>query len=186
MSQRMGITTDVLTRDSQASSGYWEIVQDALADLVRIMLLRCYDKEQCPMLYDHCRNLRGQVWLCAFPNFFLTIAPAEWRFPCPYFLEPYMNCIFAGAYFMALHMYLLVRCVWLFLARRQGHRYFTVQEWVMKTEYQGRGTPHWHIAAWILCCGPMKLLQGRTGTSLVSAFVKFLSLLFPCEIDVQI
>ena len=56
----------------------------------------------------------------------------------------------------------------------------------MKTEYQGRGTPHWHIAAWILCHGVMKLLQGRTGTSLVSAFVKFLSLLFRCEIDVQI
>ena len=41
MGQRMGVTADVLTRDSQASQGYWEIVQDALADLVRIMLLRC-------------------------------------------------------------------------------------------------------------------------------------------------
>ena len=56
----------------------------------------------------------------------------------------------------------------------------------MKAEYQGRGTPHWHIAAWILCYGPMKLLQGRTGTSTVFAFVKFLALVFRCEIDVQI
>ena len=78
MAKRMGITADVLTRDSQASTGYWEIVQDALADLVRIMLLRCYDQQHCPQLYHHCRKLRGQVWLCAFPNFFCTIA-LEWR-----------------------------------------------------------------------------------------------------------
>ena len=39
----LGVTADVMTRDSQASTGYWEIVQDSLADLVRIMLVRCYD-----------------------------------------------------------------------------------------------------------------------------------------------
>ena len=75
--KRTGITADDATRDSQASTGYWGIVQDALADLVRIMRLRCYDEEQYPMLYKHCRNLWGEVWLCAFPNLFLTIAPAE-------------------------------------------------------------------------------------------------------------
>ena len=42
--QHLGVTADVLTRDSQSSTGYWEIVRDALADLVRIMLLRCYDE----------------------------------------------------------------------------------------------------------------------------------------------
>ena len=96
MGKCMGLTADAPTRDSQASTGYWEIVQDALADLVRVMVLRCYDQEQYPMLYNHCRNLRGEVWLCAFPNLFCTIAPAEWRFPCPYFFEPYMNCILPG------------------------------------------------------------------------------------------
>ena len=146
MAKRMGITADVLTRDSQASAGYWEIVQDAVADLVRIMLLQCYDEQQYPQLYRHCRNLRGEVWLCAFPNFFCTVAPAEWRFPCPFWLAPYLNCIFAGAYMMALHMYFLVRMVWRFLARPAGHKYFIVFEWVMKTEYQGRGTPHWHLS----------------------------------------
>ena len=48
--KRMGVTGDVMARDSQASSGYWEIVQDALADLVRIMLVRCYDQENFPTL----------------------------------------------------------------------------------------------------------------------------------------
>ena len=61
----MGITADVLARDSQTSAGYWEIVQDGLADLVRIMLIRCYDKKNHKDLYDHVRGLRGQVWLCA-------------------------------------------------------------------------------------------------------------------------
>ena len=182
----LGVTGDVMTRDSQATSGYWEVVADSLADLVRIMLVRCFDQEGHPLLYQHCRNLRGEVWLCAFPNVFITIAPAEWKFPRPYFLERYKNCIFAGAYIMALHMYFLVRCIWLFLAARHGHRFFVVFEWCFKTEYQGRGTPHWHIAAWVVSMGCLAWLQGRTGTRVVSAFVNFLRMLFCCEIDVQI
>ena len=154
--KRMNVTADIMTRSSQVSSGYWEVVQGSLADLARIMLVRCFDAEGHPVLYKHCRSLRGEVWLCAYPNLFLTIAPAEWRFPRPYFLEPYLQCVFAGAYIMALHMFYLVRCIWRFLACSFGHRYFIVLEWVMKTEYQGRATPHWHIAAWIICHGIMK------------------------------
>ena len=184
--KRMGVTGDVMARDSQASAGYWEIVQDALSDLVRIMLQRCYDKENYPDLYQHVRDLRGQVWLCAFPNLFITIAPAEWKFWRPYFLQAYLDCVFAGAYIMALHMYYLVRCMWLFLASVFGNKFFVVYEWVMKTEYQGRGTPHWHIAAWIVCDFLMRCLQGRTGSAVVSRFVTFLESIFQCEIDVQV
>ena len=185
--QSMGVTGDVMTRDSQASGGYWESTQDALADLVRIMLQRCYDKENYPELYNGVRGVSGaQVWMTAFPNLFITVAPAEWKFQRPYFLMPYRHCVFRGAAIMALHMYCLVRCVWLFLASPFGHRWFMVYEWVMKTEYQGRDTPHWHIAAWVLSMGLMKLLAGRTGTAVVSCFVKFLELVFHCEIDVQI
>ena len=54
----------------------------------------------------------------------------------------------------------------------------------MKTEYQGRGTPHWHIAAWIVCCGLLGDLAGRTKKG-ISAFVRFLELVFRCDIDVQ-
>ena len=46
--KRMGLTADVLMRDSQSSSGYLDVVQDALADLVRIMLGRCYDQKKNP------------------------------------------------------------------------------------------------------------------------------------------
>ncbi len=124
------------------------------------------------------------MWLCAFPNLFVTIAPAEWKFFRPYFLEPYGNCVFAGSYLMALHMYYLVRCVWLFLACEGGHKFVHVYEWVMRTEYQGRCTPHWHIAAWVLCCGVFRDLVGRTKEDHKSAFVRFLALVFQCEIDV--
>ena len=77
----LGVTADVLTRDSQTSAGYWDIVQDSLADVVRIMLTRCFDEQGHPELHRQCRGLRGEFWLCAFPNLFLTIAPAEWTFP---------------------------------------------------------------------------------------------------------
>ena len=97
----MNVTADVIMRDSQASSGYWDQVSDALADLVRVMLGRCFDEKGYPELVKHCRNLRGEVWLCAFPNVFITIAPAEWKFPRPYFMEVYKHCVFAGAYIMA-------------------------------------------------------------------------------------
>ena len=115
--QKLGVTADVMARDSQASAGYWEIVRDALADLVRIMLIRCYDEVNHKQLYDHVRGLRGQVWLCAFPNLFITIAPAEWTFPRPYFLEPYKDYISGCAYIMALHMYYLVRSIWRMLCQ---------------------------------------------------------------------
>ena len=184
--QKMNVTADVMARDSQASTGYWEIVRDALADLVRIMMFRCYDEENHKELYDHVRGLRGQVWLCAFPNVFITIAPAEWTFPRPYFLQPYENCIFAGAYLMALRMMYLVRSMWAMLASRYVNRFFVVLEYVVKTEYQGRGTPHWHIAAWVVCFGMLSGLVGRTKTGILSPLVKFLMALFHCEIDVQV
>ena len=79
-------------------------MRDSLADLVRIMLTRCCDKERYPKLYDHVRGLKGEVWMCCFPNLFITIAPAEWTFPRPYFLQAYLHCVFAGAYILALHM----------------------------------------------------------------------------------
>ena len=73
--QRFGITADILTRDSQGSAGYWEIVQDSLADLVRIQLGRCYDKEGHPDLYNYVRGLRGgAVWQVAFPNLFTCLS----------------------------------------------------------------------------------------------------------------
>ena len=163
--QRLGITADILTRDSQGSAGYWEIVQDSLADLVRIQLGRCFDKEGHPDLYHYVRGMRGgAVWQVAFPNFFLTLAPAEWRFPLPYFLVPYKKNICAGSYLITLHIYYLTCTIWSFLAGRMGNRWFTVLESVKKTEYQGRGTEHTHIAAWVLAHVLLRTLAGNKKT----------------------
>ena len=115
-----------MARDSQAS--YWESVRDVFADLVRIMLLRCYEEVNHKQLYHHVRGLREQVWLFAFPNLFITIALAEWTFPRPYFLEHYKNYMSACAYIMALHMYYLVRSIWAMLCNKFGHRFFVVLE----------------------------------------------------------
>lgn len=59
--QRYGVTADVMSRHSQASTGYWETVQDALADLVRIMAGRCFDEKKYPKLYHQCRGLRRKA-----------------------------------------------------------------------------------------------------------------------------
>lgn len=187
----LGVTADVMTRDSQARAGYWEIVQDACADLTRVMLLRCHDEENHKALYDYCRGLRGQIRLAAFPNLFITIAPAEWKFFRPYFLAPYAKCVVAGSYLMALHMYFVVRCNRLFLASKFGNRFFTVLEYIIKTEYQGRGTPHWHIAARVLPHGLLANLIGRTndkrpGRVVRAVFLKLLETLSQCEIDVNV
>ena len=175
----MGLSGDVMVRDSQASSGYWEIVRDALADLVRIMLVRCYDQEHYPQLYNHCRGLRGERY--GNSPFQMCLSQLQLR------SESFQGRIFfAGAYIMALHMHFLVGFIWYFLANRFGHKFFIVYEWCNKIEYQGRGTPHWHLAAWVVCFGLLAWLQGRIGTAAVSVFVKFLSLLLHCEIGVQI
>ena len=76
--KRMGVTGDVMARDSQASAGYWEIVQDSLADLVRIMLGRCFDEQNYPELYRHCRTLRGEFWQCCFPNVIVSQSMVIW------------------------------------------------------------------------------------------------------------
>ena len=71
------------------------------------------------------------------------------------------------------------------LCSKFGHRFFIVMEYTMKTEYQGRGTPHWHFAAWVVCFGLLANLAGRS-KKYISPFVKFLELVFRCEIDVQV
>ena len=126
--------------------------------------------------------------MVAFPNLFITITAAEWKFPRPYFLRPYITAgyVYAAAYVFALHMHWLVRSVWSFLANTFGHKFFLVMEWVVRLEYQGRTTAHWHIAAWVLPHGLLSSLAGRSKTGVVSAFVKFLEVVFQCDVDVQV
>ena len=97
-SKDFGVTADVMARSSQLSCGFWDATQDALADLVRIITNCCCDVGGAyPELHQHSQSLSGQATVCGFPNLFITIAPAEWKVYRPHLLEPYVNCMFAGA-----------------------------------------------------------------------------------------
>ena len=64
--QKYGVTADVMCRDSQLSAGYWEVVQDANADLVRVMRDRCFDEKYAGgKLHRQVRENRGQVPQCS-------------------------------------------------------------------------------------------------------------------------
>ena len=44
LARERNLTADVLMRHSQVSTGYWDVVQDTGADVVRVMMARCHDK----------------------------------------------------------------------------------------------------------------------------------------------
>ena len=50
IARERNLTADVLMRHSQVSTGYWEVVQDTGADVVRVMMLRCHDKARDEIL----------------------------------------------------------------------------------------------------------------------------------------
>ena len=94
----------------------------------------------------------------------------------------------AGCYLIAIHMYLAVqRIIQYFLCSKFGNRWFKVYEYAIKTEYQGRGTPHWHMALWVVSyCGDLEQLRGRIKEMEESALFKFLYGCFGCNVDIQI
>ncbi len=131
------------------------------------------------IMFVYCEGKDG------FAPFQISSALSPQQNGCLYLLGPYKDYISGSAYIMALHMYYLVRSIWGMLSNKFGTRFFIVLEYTMKTEYQGRGTPHWHIAAWVVCFGHISLLAGRSH-KIISSFAKFLELVFRCEIDVQV
>ena len=137
-------------------------------------------------LYDHCNNPLKKEKL-AFPNFFITIAPAEWTFPLPAWLRD-MEAAgklseVSGA--VALHIY-HVLLVALKEILQPGDWFSHVFHNCMRIEFQGRGTVHIHIALWAIAHLGLHL-EGRTGDYTSSRFVDYLSALFGgCKVDVQL
>ena len=109
------LTADIMVRHSSMTTGYWEIVQDALADVVRSMAYGFASDIHRGHIPDSALDGTG---LAGFPNLFITIAPAEWKFPLPFFLFPYLGHLLSGAFLIAIHMHHLVSTVWAFLCRR--------------------------------------------------------------------
>ena len=139
-----GIAPDEAASGAQNFSAFWALERAKLEDV--------------------CRQ-RGM------PNLFFTIAPAEWKFPlhegmfghcgAPAELEKVQTTL-------ALHMrHVLKEVVEQCVLNRAGAcrapGVASVLEYSLRFEFQGRGTLHVHVVAWVQYCRPDTDLSGRTG-----------------------
>ena len=194
-----GVTPDSTADSVIQSESYWRHEQDITADIVRQMFLLCrqsapgdeIDRYQNSLKFDeHDTSLE-------FPNLFITIAPAEWKFPMHCSAQSYypdrghdMAC------FSTIHMYFVIRGTMDAILNEPNSQWFTkVFHYIIRLEYQQRGTIHFHLAIW---CIPKHLpshYRGRTGSTMAdrlkrdhqdtSPFHAYLEQLFSCHIDVQ-
>ena len=98
--------------------------------------------------------------------------------------------------FSTIHMYHIIRDTMEAILQEKNSQWFTsVLHYIIRLEYQQRGTIHFHIAIW---CIPKHLpshYRGRTGSTMAdrmrrnhqdtSPFHAYLEQLFSCHIDVQ-
>ena len=123
------------------------------------------------------------------PNIFITVSPAEWHFPLPWgVLGRYGACLHRGLGMLALHMFNIVTKFMVLYIFADGVFFSTVLAHVVRTEYQGRGTPHWHLAAWVIPMSqyPLVSLEGRTGRDHNSRLVSTCERILGASIDVQV
>ena len=158
MASQKGLTGDVIADNTSNSESYWRHEQDILCDVVRQVGLR-----------------RGRG--SAYPNLFITIAPAEWTFPLhsPLFAEMQRSGRLSGTQgLLTLHIYeLLMEMMKHVLSPNEFIQ--AVHNYVIRVEFQGRKTLHIHVAAWVESTYD---LRGRTGQQGNSAYVSWLEELF--------
>ena len=195
VSEQKGFSAEVATDHYTDSEAYWRHEQNISCDMVRQMARWCEvappadsKKTIDPMwhrIYDFCNDPLRPTSV-AFPNFFITIAPAEWLFPLPCWLQELVanGRLSDVSGMVALHLY-HVLVVAMKAILQPGEWFDDVFHYCMRIEFQGRGTVHMHIALWAIEKAGEEL-QGRTGDYEVSRFVNFLSYLFGgCKVDVQ-
>ena len=76
------LPADLAAQNRSDSESYWRREQDYLCDVVRQMRSRQESLEH-PGLYANA-HVGAEPRSLAYPNVFITIAPAEWRFPFHY------------------------------------------------------------------------------------------------------
>ena len=197
-----GVTADVTGASTVISDSYWRSEQDYTADVVRQMARRCREANEGDPIWQYQQSSSmfddpDMDKSLAFPNLFITIAPAEWLFP--------QHCSAMGYYptrghdvagFASLHMYSSIRDTILALLQETNSRWFRhVFHYLIRLEYQERGTLHFHIAVWaILKRSPSSYIgrtggygrKGKLGQRTTSEFHSYLESLFnKCHIDVQ-
>ena len=83
VARRRGIDVACTARQDVLSEQYWVRERDLCADLVRLMDLRCRrELDRHKDVFAYCNGSLVSRSL-AFPNVFVTITFAEWRFPSP-------------------------------------------------------------------------------------------------------
>ena len=199
VADRQGVTVDITADSSIQSESYWRHEQDITADIVRQMSLLCRRSVPGDEIHAYQNSLmfQGHDTPLEFPNLFITISPAEWKHPKHCSAKAYYpHRGHDTACFSSIHMYELIRGTMLTILTEANSEWFTkVFHYVMRLEFQKRGTLHFHIAIW---CIPKYLpthYKGRSkstpaermryGHQDTSPFHAYLTELFACRIDVQ-
>ena len=83
VAEKHGVTPDVTADSSIQSKSYWRHEQDITADIVRQMFRLCREPVQGDDIHRYQNSLLfvDEDTSLEFPNLFITIAPAEWKFP---------------------------------------------------------------------------------------------------------
>ena len=140
--------------------------------MVRQMASLCdvpSDTEDGRRLYEFCNHGATKQRL-AFPNYFITVAPAEWLFPLPAWLQELAADNLSDlSGIVALHIY-HVLLVALKEVLKPGQWFSDVFHYCLRIEFQGRGTIHAHVAVWAIARDGMDL-EGRTGEQYGSPLV---------------
>ena len=183
-----GFSREIVTDHYTDSESYWRHEQDISCDMVRQMSVLCDvvpEDDADRTIYEFCHNETSPGRL-AFPNFFITIAPAEWLFPLPAWLQDLVvGNLSDVSGVVALHVY-HVLMVSLKGILREGMWFSSVFHYCIRIEFQGRGTIHVHVALWAIARDGMDL-SGRIGDPYPGGFVIYLSKLFGgCRVDVQL
>ena len=165
-----GLTADITGQSTIISDSYWRAEQDYTADLVRQMARRCRDAKEGDPIWNY--QNKDTLYLdesvdrsLAFPNLFITIAPAEWLFPMHCTQEAYYpSSGHHAAAFSTLHMYYTIKDTILVLLQERNSRWCShIFHYLIRLEYQQRGTLHFHIAVWAIRMRHPRNYIGRAG-----------------------
>ena len=181
VAEREKMSAEIVSDHYVGSEAYWRHEQDILCDVVRIMEARHHVGAGYPALVD--ALLTEEPLYC--PNVFITIAPGEHRVK----LHDAMFGVY-GTHAalgdatgpLCLHIDTLFKQ--LLLPMLRSH-FKEIYEWVLRIEFQGRGTLHIHLAMWCILLANY-VVKGRTGEVHLSKLVTILEEAFGARVDVQI
>ena len=93
IAKRKKIDVACTVRNEAMSEQYWRKEQDLCADIVRVMLERSRRRVAGHKdVHEHCHaGLEKQS--LAFPNCFITLSFAEWKFPCASWMRPHLSSL---------------------------------------------------------------------------------------------